>query len=310
MLSLATVAARLIQYTGAMVLFGAPLFFLYGLPAEGPGSAARLHLPRRLLLWSAAILLPTAIVAIFIQTAAMAGAWSAALDLESLQIVLTGTHPGWALAGRIGLALGILAALNLIKPSRRLWVVVAVLGAGIVASFAWSGHGAAGDGWRGVIHLISDLLHLFTAALWIGALAALAILFAASWGGDEASRRTVLHHALDRFSGIGAMIVAVLVATGLVNSAFLVGWNHLWELATTPYGLVLSAKLLLFGAMLILAAVNRFVLTPTLENSRNSPSGADAMTALRRSVLVETAAAMAVLALVSILGTLDPITMQ
>jgi putative copper resistance protein D len=69
---------------------------------------------------------------------------------------------------------------------------------------------------------------------------------------------------------------------------------------------VLVGKLALFAAMLGLAAANRFRLTPALAAGLASGSPDQALNALRKSVLIESAAALAVIVLVSILGTLAP----
>ncbi len=103
----------------------------------------------------------------------------------------------------------------------------------------------------------------------------------------------------------------MLLATGLANSWFLIGTAHVAEVTTTTYGLLLLAKVGLFGIMLMLAAVNRFHLTPRLGAALERPaSRAVAVAALRRSVLLETALGALVLVLVSLLGTLAPLSAQ
>ena len=110
---------------------------------------------------------------------------------------------------------------------------------------------------------------------------------------------------LVRFSAIGVRVVGVLLASGLVNSWFLVGRARLGRVLTTPYGRLLLAKLALFGFMLALAAVNRYWLTPQLERA-HATDGARSFQPVIRSILTETAFALLVLGLVSWLGTLSP----
>jgi putative copper resistance protein D len=71
-------------------------------------------------------------------------------------------------------------------------------------------------------------------------------------------------------------------------------WTSLWSK-------VLAAKLLLFAAMLGLAALNRWRLTPAL-----AANAAGSGKQLRRSLCAETGLALGVLALVAVLGLLDP----
>ena len=64
----------------------------------------------------------------------------------------------------------------------------------------------------------------------------------------------------------------------------------------------------MFASMLLLAAANRFWLTPRLSARLDSTSGLEsAVAALRLSLLTETALAILVLAAVAWLGTLAPL---
>ena len=126
-------------------------------------------------------------------------------------------------------------------------------------------------------------------------------------GRQPAEARNSLHAALRGFSGIGSGLVAVLVATGLINGWFVVGLAGLPGLLAMPYGQLLSVKLVIFLAMLGLAAANRFQLTPRL--GRALPAAAPtlpAIAALRRSLVLETGLSVIVVALVAWFGTLAP----
>jgi putative copper resistance protein D len=180
------------------------------------------------------------------------------------------------------------------------------MGAVTCASFAWMGHGAATKGAAGLLHLCSDILHTLAAGVWIGALVAFLILLLTD-APDWAKGRQVLHAALHGFSGIGSGLVAVLIATGLVNSWFVVGLAGVPKLLTTPYGQLLTLKLLLFLVMVGLATANRFHLTPRLGRALEArPPAPQALAALRKSLAWETGLSIAVLALVAWFGTLAP----
>ena len=72
------------------------------------------------------------------------------------------------------------------------------------------------------------------------------------------------------------------------------------------YGQLLLAKLVLFGAMLVLASLNRFRLTPALEQAMPGGDQRGALSALRLSLGIEVVCAIVILALVAWLGTLEP----
>jgi putative copper resistance protein D len=188
--------------------------------------------------------------------------------------------------------------------------MLVTLGAVAVASFAWSGHGAATEGPGGLPHLVSDVLHLLAAGVWLGALAALALMVRPGASRSDPGALRALHGALAGFSGVGSAVVAILLLTGLVNSWFLVGLDGVPRLASSPYGVLLIAKLVLFGAMLGLAAANRFRHTPALAAALDAGTAQAALPALRRSVALETAAGLGIMLLVSVLGTLAPVAAQ
>jgi putative copper resistance protein D len=75
------------------------------------------------------------------------------------------------------------------------------------------------------------------------------------------------------------------------------------DLFATPYGFVILAKALLFGLMLIAAAVNRWRLVPRLECGGKEET---ALLALRGNIQIEQGLAILVLGLAAILGTLAP----
>lgn len=108
------------------------------------------------------------------------------------------------------------------------------------------------------------------------------------------------------FGTVGAIAVAALVVTGLVNAWLLVGPDRVAALGTTPYGQLLLAKLAMFAVMLGLAALNRFRLTPRFEASIAAADHRSAIGALRQSLAVETICIVVILALVAWLGTLEP----
>jgi copper resistance protein D len=106
-----------------------------------------------------------------------------------------------------------------------------------------------------------------------------------------------------RFSGMGYVAVAVLVASGLVNGWYLVG--SLAALLGTSYGQLLLVKLCLFAGMVGLALTNRFWLVPSLGRDCEGVRR-HALTRLRRHVVAEETLGLLVILIVSALGTMEP----
>lgn len=301
------IVARLTEYLSTSILFGAPLLLLYA-----RGAAAGLP-PSRSWAWRSAMLAAVGVVAstavwVMLQCAAMSGDAAQATDPGALWSMLTETPFGWAALARLSASAAALLILSVgpgFSPAVR--GMTAGLGAVAVASLAWSGHGAANEGALGLLHLAADVLHLLAAAAWVGALLALAVLVLRASSRASAGDLKSVQDGLAGFSGVGTLVVATLVLTGLVNSWFLIGPAHLGSLFTTDYGRLLMVKLAIFAAMLCLAAANRFLLTPRLARELGGVSTmGSAVRALRMSVLTETGLVILVLGAVSWLGTLMP----
>lgn len=305
MLEPAVVVLRLMQYAGAMILMGSSLFFLYALPRTTKSADPPAPFARGLIAAAAGLLALAGALGLLAQTSVMAGSIAEGLKPESLQAVIAGMDLGKAGVVRVLAAVLALVLVLGLRQGRLSWGLTALLGALATASFAWSGHAAVSEGAGKAVHLAADVAHGWAAAVWVGALAAFFLLLQPR--AAVARSAAVLHGALHGFAGVGTVLVAVLIATGLINSWFLVGPDRIEGLVTTSYGRLLSLKILLFVAMLGLAAVNRFRLTPRLGRVLAIPDGqATPLAALRRSVAVETTMGIAVLALVAWFGTLAP----
>lgn len=309
MLEPAVIFFRLVQFAAAMILFGSSLCLIYALPRQGVGSGARLGWSRALLGWSAGVLLVASLAGLVAQTSVLAGSLAEGLKLSALSAVVTTMSLGVSALVRAGAAAMALSAVFVLSPGRPLFWICTTLGAIISASFAWMGHGAATEGPGGSLHLVADILHALAAGVWIGALVVFfGLLRRAS---EDIAADRALYKALHGFGGVGSGLVALLVATGLINSWFLVGPSRLAGLWTTPYGQLLMLKLALFVGMLGLAAANRFHLTPALGVAlhHNAPRG-PALAALRRSLVIETSISFVVLGLIAWLGMLAPVSAQ
>ena len=178
-----------------------------------------------------------------------------------------------------------------------------------MASFAWTGHGAADEGLQGLFHTPADVLHLLAAGVWLGALAAFVLLL---WAPGRACAETnaVLHRALEGFSGIGSAVVAVILVTGLINSWFLVGLSGIPRMGASPYGILLLVKIAAFVGMMALAGMNRFFHTPALARGLADKVPETALKSLRTSVVFETILGLGVVVLVAIMGMLAPVAAQ
>ena len=153
--------------------------------------------------------------------------------------------------------------------------------AGVGLSLAASGHAATAP--PQALTRPAVFLHGVGVAFWIGALMPLVAI---------ARRPTpALLPILNRFSRVAALTVAVLVLTGLTLA--IIQLESFRALIETRYGIILSIKIALVVALVGLAALNRFRLTPALALApRNTRP-------LVRSILAECAVVLAILAVVA-----------
>jgi putative copper resistance protein D len=299
------VAARFLHYVSVLSLFGLALFPIYAYPSRAGAPPAWVcgWLPRMMFVALVTGLLSAAAWGL-LTAANMTGTLSEAADWDALRSLFLETGFGQVWAVRLGLFAALLVLWYSRFVQHRDWMTVG-FSTVLLASLASVGHTQAEHGASGFAHVAADAAHLLAAGAWLGALPALGHMLAAGRQSPRPEHDNEAATALVRFSGIGAVAVAVLIASGLVNTWFVLGsWA---ALRSTAYGNVLLVKIGLFAAMLALAALNRFVLVPHLLGEGRSGQAGDLVRRLRRSVVVEQALGALVILAVSVLGTMDPV---
>ena len=192
------------------------------------------------------------------------------------------------------------ASLPMLKRTagRSLWGAGAVvLATAVLIGPAWTGHAGATPGVAGEFPLAADALHLLAAGAWLGGLPPLAVLLAAASRGKEPRWATVTAIVVQRFSLLGVISVATLLASGIANSWYEVGTLN--NLFATSYGQLVLIKIGLFAAMIGLASINRFYLTPRLAT-------AGTVRRLYHTSLAEAGLGFAAVVVVGFLGAMAP----
>jgi copper resistance protein D len=228
----------------------------------------------------------------------MAGSAAAALDWETISAVLLQTSFGrvWCWHLFAAALLVVTCAVRAVRPGYD-----AALAALSLASLGWVGHVAIGEGRIGIAYAVNQSIHVLASGLWLGGLVPLAALVVWAIRSASGSWFAVMQAALLRFSRMGYCAVALVALTGIVNTAILVGGVR--GLTGTPYGRLLLVKITLFLLMVGLAAVNRFVLVPRINQDRKPMTGS---MALMWTIGIEQVLGLAIIADVSILGTWPP----
>jgi putative copper export protein/mono/diheme cytochrome c family protein len=313
------VATRTLHFAAMMMLEGAVVFRFHIadpiLRAAGREVQCTYGL-RRLLVWTVWLGLLVGVVSGAAWLVLLAGRISNLAPLETLSqgvawTVLTQTQFGEVWQARSVLIVLLAASMFVVDRSDAGGVgwrsaIPIISATGLVGALAWAGHGAATPGTIGDVQLVGDVLHLIVAGIWIGGLLPLAFILAIARRVGEMHSIAIAAEATRRFSILGVVSVLTLLLTGIVNTYVLAG--SVPALVGTPYGRLLLVKIGLFIAMVSIATVNRYRLTPHLVSPfvAEIPEADGAVRHLMRNRLIEFALGLAILAIVGTLGTLIP----
>ncbi len=255
------------------------------------------------------ILLPIIVLSGFAWLALVAMSMSGQpLSNEILKIVWTQTQFGtvWKWRFIFWLAAAVITMLFYFLKSKTLlqknlvWLQLFFSGA-LLGSLAWAGHGQETSVW----HLLADVLHLLVAGFWPTGLLPLALLLRKLRQTSDSAHWHSVAALVRHFSALSLGSVALLAATGFVNSWFLVG--SLSNLLEQTYGRWLLAKIILFCFAVAIGAVNLLRLKPCLEIRNHQTQNPDATVAqLQFNVQAELLLGIAVVIVVAILGILPP----
>lgn len=138
-----------------------------------------------------------------------------------------------------------------------------ILGLALLISLTLSGHAAATSSNVRVYAVLGDFLHLVAAALWVGGMMYIAVIYlpilkSKPWQQQTASLLTTL----PRYSPWAILGVVLMGLSGPLNAAIhLLSWDQFFS---TAYGRTLVVKILLVGVMLITSAIHVLLLRPRL----------------------------------------------
>lgn len=281
MIEAAIVVARWLFFISAMMAFGIALFPFCARGENEPAFVQRL-------MAAAADAVLVASAAVFALTIVLFGADNPLSFVSMVRTVLLETPFGVPWIIRLATAVALMWAVRARGPK-----VLQLIAAGLaLASAGLTGHAAS----RGLAESAVVGVHLLAGGAWLGGLVPLAVTLRAQGSrpdGPAAAMRLLL-----RFSAMGMVSVVLIIASGAVNAVTITG--RVPDPAI-GYDRILLVKLALVLAMVLLAAVNRFVLVRQLASSPQP--------ALRRigwTVGLEQILGVLVLIAASILGTTDP----
>ena len=130
----------------------------------------------------------------------------------------------------------------------------------VVGTFSAGSHAAGSIIWPWVT-TFNDWFHVIGVGLWVGGLAALALILPAAlvpYQGEQ--RRQALLAVMKRFSRLATACVVLVIATGIYSAAT---WIYTpSDVTGTPFGGALVLKLLLVVGLLLVALIHHIALRP------------------------------------------------
>ncbi|MEU7901287.1 copper resistance protein CopC [Actinoplanes sp. NPDC049118] len=213
------------------------------------------------------------------------------VSVTELADVLAGPF-GLTLLGRLA-ALAVVAALlpPVLRGAGGRWRGLAVLGAGAAGLATWplTGHAAEAPLTGAIV--AADVVHMAAMAVWLGGLVTLSVFLL------RRAHPRVLGVILPVWSRWAALAVVWLVGAGVVQAVVQVG--PAGALLSTAYGRLLLAKVAILAVVLTAAAFARRLV-------HRGSAGATGPARLRRTVGIEIAATVVVLALSAVLVQVTP----
>ena len=252
---------RLLQFASAMLLFGVSVFQWSVAPA-GVARALDQSL-RQASKVAAIVLLATAIAWLLLAAGEMGEGWADAWNPSVIGSVILYTDFGRVWLWHLGDVIVLLAVLTFTRDNS--WLIVAILAAIVLGSLGLVGHALMRSGAFGWLNRLSFIAHVLAAGFWIGSLAPLIASLRLAADETGIAIKLIL---LRRFSRLGHAAVAIVLATGLVNTWLVLGILPLD--VSSAYQALLLTKIALVTAMLALALVNQYALMPRLHESPDS----------------------------------------
>ena len=270
----AKTTSRWAALLGAFALIACwPVWITVIRPALGPAWREAPPIVRRMRRFATAAAIAAALGSIY---ALIVQAWtlSEGTLLDKVVTTLGQTRYGHLWLARFGLIAGlglVLAACGWWFTKRRQAEGYLAWGLSIALALPFSliAHASAQTSGRSFAIAV-DAAHLLAAATWGGGLAILAIVVTPGLRRmDPATRGGVLARLVPRFSTLALIAIAIVSLTGFYAGGLEVG--NLEALRSTAYGRSLIVKLALFALILVLAAINLFVIERRLRNRHQVP---------------------------------------
>lgn len=308
MVEIIAVAARWIQLAANLALLGSCVFIAIASTGKRERAYLEMWIQKlvRLFPWLAFSIPFCLIVVLMAMITQITGTTSNLLQQEIWFGFIQDTRSGqvwvWRFASALLLFIVVLYVTKVSIKSRRQYLVCAIVATVplIVGSFV--SHTAAEE--FSFISIAPYALHLILAGIWLGALPAFLLLIQDhNKNGKIAKVKQFEIETLKRFSSIALPVMLLIILTGILVADRLFD-GYYAALVATPYGWLLSGKILLLCIILLIAASVRSYLLPLLTDSKEPT---EVRVELRKWVRVEFVLALILVLVATLIANTTPI---
>lgn len=201
----------------------------------------------------------------------------------------------------------LLAVIYLRKVSKARWryILGAVVAALPLIAGSMASHAAAEE--LSISAIIPYTLHLVLAGIWFGALPAFLLLVSANKKSEKPEKTDISKiETLKRFSSIALPVMLLIILTGVIVADRMFD-GYYAALVATPYGWLLSAKILLLCIILLIAARVRSYWLPLFVDVKQVPDDRDYRAGMKKWVSIEFTLALILLLLATVIANTTPV---
>lgn len=299
---------RFLSFSSHAVLFGMPLILLIVLRPAFAGlderwDEGRSRLSRRLEGVVRAALVASAVatlIGLLLQAIIVAGLEETDLQRSQFESVAGTTFGQWymlrfpILAGLYVLLTGQVSrwALDRSRTNRVWWGAWIALALVLLSTSTLTGHAAVSDPLA--LGIPNDVVHLVAGSVWFSGIVLLAVYLPDGWlGKDESQRLQLLAPVVVRFSLVALTSITIVAVTGTLNSYLNIA--RFADLFESGYGRSLLLKLALFGVILLMGAVNHFVLRERIRKAEVVGTRSPAHATFRKTIAIELVVAIGIM---------------
>lgn len=308
MIEIIAAIARWLQLAANLILLGGCVFFAIANTGKRVYREIWVVKLERLFPWLA-IVIPLSLFVILAATIAQVTGNISNIWQQDVWVGLVkDTRVGqiWILRLASALLL-LLAVIYLRKASKARWryILGAVVAALPLIAGSMASHAAAEE--LSISAVIPYTLHLVLAGIWFGALPAFLLLVSANKKSEKPEKTDISKiETLKRFSSIALPVMLLIILTGVIVADRMFD-GYYAALVATPYGWLLSAKILLLCIILLIAARVRSYWLPLFVDVKQVPDDRDYRTGLKKWVSIEFILALILLLLATLIANTTPV---